>query len=183
MQIAFDVEKFAGRRSGDRDLTFVLSYLKRHGCVGPAQYPSIEKITCQTPSSALRYCRYFASSGISPENEEVFLKNPKIAVRYLKMVNRPEFADPKTQKRFRNKFKKNAEVAFEWAKAFNTRLSESEEEVFRRDMSSAKKYAMYVIKGKFPEKVHNMILLASYENLPSYQKHCLAEYLKYSEKN
>lgn len=180
MQITFDIEKFTGR-GGDRSLTNVLCYLKRHGCFPVDKYVEIERITCRTPSSALRYCRYFATNGISPSSEDVFLKNPSIAVRYLKMVNRPEFSDPSIQKRFRRKFKSNAQVAYEWARAFNTRLSEDEETVFRKDLSAAKNYAMQVIRGKFPEKVHSMLLLASYEDLSPWDKRCLAEYLKYSE--
>lgn len=179
MQIAFDIESFS-KSSGSRDLTNVLCYLKRYGCITPSQYPSIEKITCRTPSGALRYCRYFASTGVSPETEAVFLKNPSIAVRYLRMIGRPEFADPKVQKRFRRKFRTNARAAYEWAKAFNTRLSEDEEVVFRKDMAAMKDYSKYVIRGKFSEKVHGMILLASFDNLGSWQKKCLSDYIKFS---
>jgi len=177
MQIIFDTEKFRSSR-GDHNLTNVLCYLKRHGCIYPDNYPSVEEITCRTPSSALRYCKYFASSGISPEREAIFLKNPRIAIRYLRLVGKSEFSDPKIQKRFRRKFRSNAKIACEWARIFNTRLTEEEESVFRKDMVAALDYAKHVIRGRFSEKVHGMIVLASFEDLGSYAKRCLSEYIK-----
>lgn len=180
MQITFDTGMFGPK--GEKSLTNVLCYLRRHGCLADGHYPDIERITCRTPSAALRYVRFFAVKGISPESEAVFLKNPTLAVRYLKYVRRAEFADPKVQKRFRRRFRTNARVAYEWAAAFNTRLTEDEETVFRRDMSAAKDYAMQIIRGKFTEKVHAMIMLASFDELPSYQKKCLAEYVRFSER-
>ena len=47
-------------------------------------------------------------------------------------------------------------------------------------MYSMRTYAYFVIKGKFPERIHNMILLKSYENMGEYSKKYLKEYLKYS---
>lgn len=181
MQITFNTDKFVSR-NGARSLTNILCYLNRHGCMTPDHYPSVESITCRTPSEALRYVRYFAGrAGISPESEAVFLKNPSIGVRYLKMVGRSEFSDPKVQKRFRRKFRTNARLAYEWASSFNTRLAEDEEEVFRKDFSAAKDYAREVIGGKFPEKVHAMIMLASYGNVTQRQKQKLNEYIRFAE--
>lgn len=181
MQITFDTDSFVSR-NGSRSLTSVLCYLGRHGCIKPDHYPSVEKITCRTPSDALRYVRFFAGkTGISPESEEVFLRNPEIGVRYLKMVGRSEFSDPRVQKRFRRKFKSNARLAYEWASGFNTRLTEEEEEVFRKDFSAAKDYAVRVIRGRFPDKVHGMIMLASYGKMDAWQKRQLAEYIKFAE--
>lgn len=181
MQITFDTESFVSR-NGARSLTNILCYLARHGCLTPAAYPSIEKITCRTPSEALRHVRFFAGKvGISPANEAVFLKNPTIALRYLKMVGRPEFADPKVQKRFRRKFRSNARLACDWAMAFGVRLGEDEEEVFRKDFTAACQYAKQVIRGKFPEKVHGMLLLASYGDVDHFQKRSLAEYIRFAE--
>lgn len=180
MQISFDTEMFA---RGERSLTDVLCHLNRHRCFAAGHYPDIEKITCRTPSSALRYTRFFAGKrGISPASEVVFLKNPGIGVQYLRMVNKQEFSDPSVQKRFRKKFSRNPRLACDWARAFNVRLSEEEEQVFRKDISSARDYAMYVIRGPFPEKVHSMILLASFENLSSLQKKYLSDYIKFAEK-
>lgn len=180
MQITFETDKF-DRSYGDKYLTNVMHYLKRVGCITEDRYPSVEKVTCRTPSATLRYCRYFASMGVTPETERVFLKNPELGVRYLRMVGKREFSDPDVQRRFRRKFKTNARVAYQWAKSFNTRLSEEEEEVFRKDMASARDYARDVIKGKFPEKVHGMLMLASYQDLSSWQKKCLADYLRIVE--
>lgn len=180
MQITFDVDRFAPR--GERELTNTLCYLQRHGCIAAGHYQEIEKITCRTPSAAIRYVRYFARDGISPESEAVFLKNPELGLRYLKMVRRSEFADPKIQKRFRRKFRHNAKLAYMWANSSKTRLAEEEEEVFRKDFYHAEMYARYVIGGRFSDKVHSMILLASYGDVPHPQKGCLANYLKFAEK-
>jgi hypothetical protein len=180
MQISFDVDRFSPR--GERELTNIMCYLRRYGCMAERHYPEIEKITCRTPSAALRYVRYFARNGISPESEAVFLKNPELGLRYLKMVRRSEFADQCIQKRFRRKFRTNAALAFRWAEAFGTRLEEDEEEVFRKDFYHAALYARQVIGGKFPEKIHGMILLASYGDVTDLQKRYLADYVKFAEK-
>lgn len=183
MLIQFDTDKFAGVRKGDQSLSNVLYYLKKAGCITPSAYPSIEKITCKTPSGTLRYCKLFASGGVSAEAEAVFLKNPVLGVRYLRMIGRSEFSDPAVQRRFRKKFKTDPKTAYEWAKSFGRRLSEDEEEVFRKCIPTAKDYAMRVIRGRFPEKIHSMILLASFQNMDNYSKRCLAEYIKFAETN
>lgn len=181
MLITFETGMF-GKRGGEKSLTNVLCYLHRHGCFATGHYPDIERVTCRTPSSALRYVRYFTGRvGVSPESEGIFLKNPGLGVRYLKLVGRKEFSDPNVQARFRKKFKNDPSLAYEWAKAFNTRLSEEEEEVFRKNVSVARDYAMYVIKGKFPEKIHGMLVLASFQDLSSYQKARLTDYIKFAE--
>jgi hypothetical protein len=180
MQITFDTDKFSGRY-GDKSLTNVLCYLNRHGCFEDSHYPEIERITCRTPSSALRYVRLFARKGISPANEAVFLKNPSLGIRYLNFLKKKEFSDPVVQKKFRRKFKSNAQVAYEWAERFNERLSEEEEEVFRKDVAFARDYAFHVIKGKFPEKIHSMLVLASFQELDPWRKRKLSEYIKFTE--
>jgi hypothetical protein len=179
MQITFDTDMFG--KMGEKSLTNVLCYLKRSKCFAEGHYPDIERITCRTPSAALRYVRYFAHSGVTSESETVFLKNPNLGVRYLRMVGKPEFSCPNVQRKFRKKFKNDPDVAYEWARAFNTRLSEEEEEVFRKDVSKARDYAMYVIKGKFSEKVHGMLVLASFEDLTPTKKRHLADYIKFAE--
>lgn len=179
MRIAFDTDQFGPR--GEKSLTNVLCYLKRHGCLAEGHYPDIERITCRTPSAALRYVRYFARNGISAPSEAVFLKNPLLGARYLKMVGKTEFSDPEIQRKFRKKFFSDPMAAYEWARAFNTRLTEEEEEVFRKNMGAARDYAMYVIKGKFPEKVHGMLVLASFKDLSAYEKRSLSDYIKFAE--
>lgn len=183
MQIQFDTDKFAGVKKGDQFLSNVLFYLKKTGCLTPSICPSVERVTCKTPSGTIRYCRLFASGGVSAEAEAVFLKNPVLGVRYLKMIGRSEFTDPSIQRRFRKKFKTDARLACEWAKAFGRRVSEEEEEVFRKDIPAAKEYAMKVIRGRFPEKVHSMILLASFGDMNNWTKRCLSEYIKFAETN
>lgn len=178
MQITFETGMFGKR--GEKSLTNVLCYLRRHGCFAEGHYPDIEQITCRTPSAALRYVRYFAQKGVTPESEAVFLKNPVLGVRYLKIVGNKEFADPKVQARFRKKFKSDPSLAYEWALAFSTRCTEEEEEVFRKNVALARDYAMYVIKGRFPDKVHGMLVLASFQDLDPYQKARLTDYIKFA---
>jgi hypothetical protein len=182
MQISFDTENFASRYRGDLALTNVLHYLMKHGCLSDeVHYPSIERVTCRTPRSTIRYCRYFAGKGVSPETEKVFLRNPRLGVRYLKMVRRSEFSDPDVQRRFRKKFRSDPHAAYEWSTAFNTRLTEEEESVFRKNMEVAMNYARDVIRGKFPEKVHAMIMLASFKNMSSREKRSLENYVRFAE--
>ena len=180
MQIVFETDNFSSRgRKGDHCLANVLHYLKRFGCLATDHsLPEVEKVACLTPSGTIRYCRLFASKGVTAETEAIFLKNPELGLRYLKMVGRSSFLDPVVQKKFRKKFRSNPRVAYEWAKAFHIRLTEEEEECFRKDLSAANNYARSVIGGRFPEKIHEMIILASFGNMDVYQKKSLSEYIK-----
>lgn len=184
MQITFDTDNFDSRsRKGDICLANVLHYLKRFGCIGSDRpLPEVERVACTTPSGTLRYCKLFAGGGVSAATEEVFLKNAELGVRYLKMVRRSEFLDPNVHKRFRRKFRSNAKVAYQWARAFGVRLTEEEEQVFRKDMVSARDYARSVIGGRFPDGIHEMLVLASFGNISSYEKQALSDYLKFAEK-
>jgi len=180
MQIVFETDNFSARgRKGDHCLANVLHYLKRFGCLATDHsLPEVEKVACLTPSGTIRYCRLFASKGVTAETEAIFLKNPELGVRYLKMVGRSGFLDPDVQKKFRKKFRSNPRVAYEWAKAFKIRLTEEEEECFRKDLCAANNYARSVIGGRFPERIHEMIILASFGNMDVYQKKSLSEYVK-----
>lgn len=179
MIVSFDTEKF---RSYPRGLIEILSDLHRVGSWSSNYNKEIESITCRTPASALRYCQNVTYSfGISPEAEEVFLKNPNIGLRYLNLVRREKFLDEKVQKRFWKKVVKKPDLAYFWANQFKKRLSESEEEVFIENPSIARNYAFFVIKGAFPEKIHQMLVLKSFEDLTEHQKRMLQEYLKYAE--
>lgn len=178
MHITFDVDKFTGRA---HDLTNTLYYIKRSGNSFDPHSPEIETITCRTPSAAYKYARYVATTGISKKAERVFLRNAKVGIKYLVFTRKKEFSDPDTQKRFRKKILKNPDLAYTWCSEFKTRLSETEEEVFVQDVRRARDYAMFVICGRFPEKIHNMLVLKSFENLDRYHKNWLQEYIKYAE--
>jgi hypothetical protein len=178
MQIAFDIESFKHSAAG---LITVLSHLKAAGCYVPSKNLEIETIACRTPSSALKFCRY-VNSNLCPETEKVFLKNPKLGIRYLRSAHRHEMQDPKIQKRFWRHVTKKPEIALEWSRYTGRRLSEEEEEVFVNNMRIMNTYAQTVIKGRFPEKVHQMILLKSFEQLPQYHKRALEEYVRFAER-
>lgn len=176
MEITFDVANYAGDA---KNLTWVLYSLKQHNSWYPTHEDEIEKITCRTPSSALKYASLVMKDGISTDAEKVFLKNPGIGVRYLIRIKKKAFSNPEMQTKFWQKVLRDPKVALAWAQTFG-RLSDSEEEVFLKCMYSMRTYAYFVIKGKFPERIHNMILLKSYENMGEYSKKYLKEYLKYS---
>lgn len=176
MEITFDVNNYS---MDPRSLINVLHSLKQHNSWHPTHEPEIEKITCKTPSSALKYQGLVMRDGISTDAEKVFLKNPGIGVRYLIRIRKPRFSDPETQTKFWKKVVRDPKVALAWAQTFG-RLSESEEEVFLKCMYSMRTYAYFVIKGKFPERIHNMILLKSYENMSQNSKKYLSDYLKYT---
>lgn len=181
MQIIFDTKMFDGC---PKSLTNVLHHLCSRRCISPAHIADLEQITCRTPSEALRYCRLFVGNkGISPASEVVFLKNPGLAIRYLKLVRRKYFIDEKTQKRFWKKLLFRPNLAYDYCVAFNTRLKENEEEIFVKDMRSASQYAQQVIKGPFPEKVHQMIVLLSFDTAMSeWQRRYLKDYINFAEK-
>lgn len=185
---AYDDPKKATQRRKAKRLIFVLKNLADHGQFTKGIHPDIERLMT-VPSLALKYVRMVGwESGMSAEGEKIFLKNPSVAIQYLKIVRRPEFLDPKVQKRWRRMVGRNPLLAVEWCKAFNQRLTEKEEEIFVKDMGAMKDYAMFVIHGPFPERVHEMILLRSYddmkgktERLRDRQKRDLQDYLRYAE--
>ena len=178
MNLYVEIEKF---KNNPKALTSVLYYMRAQGCHVPWRSPEIEAITCKTPSSALRHTSWVSPDGVSEASERVFLKNPSLGIRYLKKTRRESFQNEDTQRRFWRKVVKKAELAYQWASAFGKRLSEDEEVVFLQSMHTMKDYAFFVIKEPFSEKIHNMILLKSYEPLQSWDKKSLNEYLKWAE--
>lgn len=180
MNIKFDVDLF---RNDPRGLISVLSQLYRHGAWSLGHHREIEEIVCRTPSSAFKFCHLVSRAyGVSRDAEKVFVKNPSIGIRYLRLVSRTEFLDEKVQKRFWRKVMKNPDIAYEWARAFGRRLPEGEE-VFVGNIRCARDYSLYVIKGGFPEKIHQMLVLRSFENLESWEKKYLNDYLRYAEES
>lgn len=180
MQLSIEVEKFKNK---PKPLTTILYYMRIHGCYIPYRSPEIEAITCNTPSSALRYATLVSPEGLSEAAERVFLKNPVLGIRYLKKIRREMFQNDDTQRRFWKRIMKKADLAYQWAQSFGKRLDEKEEEVFLQSMTRMKEYSYFVIKGRFPEKMHNMILLNSYAPLPEVEKRSLNDYIKYAEKH
>lgn len=179
MNISFDTSAFV---NDPRGLIGVLQNLHLNGAWSLGHHREIEAVVCRTPSSALRYCRDVQGPyGVSRESERVFLKNPGIAIRYLKIVGRRHFLDEDTQRRFWRKVVKDPDAAYEWANAFRTRLSEEEEEVFVENVAKAKDYAFFIIKDAFPERIHRMLVLRSFENLDPWEKCCLTEYIRWAE--
>lgn len=178
MIVSFDLSAFAGKPQN------LISVLAGMSSVG--QWPfdhnrEVEEIVCSTPSSALKYCRYVVHAyGLSAKGERVFLKNPGIGMRYLRLTSKPRFQDDDTQRRFWRKVTKSPDLAYTWASTFGKRLSEEEEMIFSENLSVARNYASRVIRGPFPEPVHHRILLRSFENLPPYEKNALNEYLKFA---
>lgn len=176
MLVSFDTNKFERDPNGLINILSALRYKDHYF----SNCPDIERITCRTPSSALKYVKNVMTTGLSPSAERIFLRNPNLAIKYLKIIRREQFSDADTQKRFWKKVCKNSRLALDWAKAFKKRLTVEEEEVFVNDAWTAKDYAYHVIKGKFEEKVHNMLVLKSFEPLDSYSKSCLTDYVRYS---
>lgn len=179
MTASFDISAFSKK---PKNLIVVLSNLQRVG-QWPRDYNrQVEEITCRTPNSALNYCRYVVGAfGVSREAEKVFLDNPAIGIRYLRLVARSHFLEETTQKRFWRKVVKKPELAYAWSVAFGKRLSEDEEQVFVKDVIRAKDYAKSIIKGPFPDKVHRMLMLRSFEQMGGYEKSCLKDYLTFAE--
>jgi hypothetical protein len=192
MEITFNTDAYDStnktiQRRRAKRLIFVLRNLLDHGQFQKGIYPDIERLMT-VPSLALKYVRMVAmETGMSPEGEKIFLKNPSVALQYLKSVKRPDFLDPKIQKRWRRMVGRNPLIALEWCKAFNQRLTEDEEQMFTKDMYAMKDYAMFVIRGPFPQKVHEMILLQSFDDpkgrnshARDHQKWALQDYLRYA---
>lgn len=175
MRVSFDVEAF---RNNPKGLISVLSHLRAMNQWSVMGRGDVEEIACKNPSSALSFCRHVVGNyGLSKEAERVFLKNPGIGVRYLRMVNRDHFQDEDTERRFRKKVCKDPRLALDWARTFNKRLSEDEEMVFAGDPWSAKEYSRYVVRGRLPDSVHERIMLRSFEAKGDLDKRYLKDYM------
>lgn len=179
-EFTFDVEAFKNK---PKHLIGVLSSLCAVGQWTRRHDPDVEAIVCRTPNSALNYCRYVVGCwGVSAAAEEVFLKNPSIGIRYLRMVNRERFLDEKTQKRFWGKVTRNPDLAWEWANTFGKRLPEKDEVVLAGKIQNARQYAMRIVGGRLSDATHERIVLRSFENLDRWEKMALDEYLKFAER-
>lgn len=180
MRISFDTASFAKR---PKSLISVLSSLRATGDFPLGHHREVEEIVCRTPSSTLNYCQYVVGAfGVSREAERVFLKNPRLGIRYLRVVNRETFLDEDTQMRFWRKVLKNPDLVLEWSRAFRKRVSEKEEMVFvSSPLSCARQYAREVIRGPFPEEVHGRLILRGFENLDRWDDQSLKEYIRWSE--
>ena len=178
MTVSFEISAFKGR---PESLISVLSGMSSVGQWSFDHNREVEEIVCRTPGSALKYCRYVVHAyGISSKGERVFLKNPGIGIRYLRLTNRLRFQDDDTQSRFWRKVTKDAELAYRWADTFNKRISEDEEMVFSENPGIARQYAMKIIRGAFPQAVHHRMLLRSFESMDPYSKQALSEYIRFA---
>lgn len=182
MEITFDINSFNGRA---KSLTNVLYYLTGANCFTPSHSEDIEAIACRTPSDALRYCRHVVGKlGVSHKTESVFLKNPQLGVRYLRYIGRDHFVESKTHTRFWKKIMKKPELALAYATSFNKRFTEQEEEVFVKNMRCMREYSQSVIKGPFTEKVHQMIILRSFDSsMSEWEKRYLKDYVSFAQKH
>lgn len=180
MNVNFDTERFENDPKG---LIEVLSNLYRVGAWSLGHHREIEEIVCRTPSSALKFCHLVNHAyGVSGDAEKVFVKNPSIGIRYLRLVGRSEFLEEKVQKRFWRKVLKSPDLALEWATAFGRRLPEGDEIVLAGRIQSAKHYAMKIVGGRLPDPVHERIVLRSFENLDRWEKRALEDYLNFAER-
>ena len=176
MNIHFDTDAFA---NNPRGLISVLSNLKDSGQWSVRHDADVERVACRTPSLAYNFCRFVNGAfGVSRGAERVFLKNPGIGIRYLRIVNRKSFLDEDTQRRFWRKVSKNPDLCYEWSQAFKERVPD--ESVFVKDVRVAKNYAYFIIRDPFPEEIHNMLVLRSFEDMDPYSKRCLTEYISWA---
>ncbi len=184
MQITFDVSAYHSpnkviQRRSSKKVIVLLRNLVDHGCFEPGHHRDIERLMI-IPSLAFSYVRMVTrEKGMSPEGERVFLANPSVALQYLRFVNRPFFADPDVQRRWHKKMVRDPAVAFRFCHWQNRRLTEKEEEIFVKDMRMMKDYSMLVIKGPFPDHIHQMLLLQSFGD--RWDKDALKDYLLYAE--
>lgn len=180
MNIDFNTNDFNGN---PQTLIYILYQLRKSGSWIPQIEKDIEDVICTIPSRSLKYTKYVVPLiGLSESREAVFLKNPKIAISYLKEMKCETFKDEKIQKRFKKKILKRPDLLYGYAKIINKRFSEDEEVCFTKDFVYANLYARDIIKGPFSEKIHNMILLYSYGNLKSMQKNALEEYVRFAKR-
>lgn len=181
MRIGFEISSFKNNPKG---LISVLSNMRSVGEWSLQHHREVEEIACRTPSLAYSLCRYVNRSfGVSSEAERVFLKNPGIGVRYLRLVNREHFLDEDVERRFRKKLCRDPKLALDWAMTFRKRLTEEEEMVFAEDPRCAHQYISRVTLEPLPDKVHERIILKSFEQKTNWEKLYLKDYMDWTERN
>jgi len=115
---------------------------------------------------------------LDPDQEKVFLKNIKFGIAYLEITKQKKFRDEKLNKKFEKKLYKDAGASFDYSiRVLHQRIPEDKEHIFLENYYVMYHYAMLVIKGKFPDKIHNQIHLRSFEK-NVWRFDCLQAYLK-----
>jgi hypothetical protein len=197
--ITFDVNSFCN------DRIFLLKFLRSLKHKGLfVRTKELDVFCSKQPSLAYKYIKNIVvekqwnSCGLNPgnpgkwiyfnvdknrldiEEEKVFLKNIKFAIAYLEITQQKKFRDEKLNKKIEKKIYKNAGSSFDYAKnVLFERIPENKENIFIENYYWMYQYSMQVIKGKFPEKIHNQICLKSFEKFDSTQRlDCLQAYLK-----
>jgi len=115
---------------------------------------------------------------LDADQEKVFLKNIKFGIAYLEITQQKKFRDEKLNKKFEKKVYKDSGASFDYAtRVLRERIPEDKEHIFLENYYVMYHYAMLVIKGKFPDKIHNQIHLRSFEQ-NVWRFDCLQAYLK-----
>ena len=115
---------------------------------------------------------------LDPDQEKVFLKNIKFGIAYLEITQQKKFRDEKLHKKFEKKVYKDSGASFDYAtRVLRERIPEEKESIFLDNYYVMYHYAMIVVKGKFPDKIHNQIHLRSFEK-NVWRFDCLQAYLK-----
>ena len=189
--ITFDINSFS------RDKISLLKFLKSLKYKGLfKRTKDLDIFFSQQPSLAYKYIRNIIiekewrpdpsgyvylnvdKNRFEPEQEKVFLKNIKFGIAYLEATQQKKFRDEKINKKFEKKLYKDAGASFDYAtRVLQQRISEDKEHIFLDNYYVMYHYSMIVIKGKFPDKIHNQIHLRSFEK-NVWRFDCLQAYLK-----
>ena len=189
--IAFDINSFS------RDKVSLLKFLYSLRYKGLfKRTKELDIFFSQQPSLAYKYIRGIIvekewrsnpsgyvylnvdKNRFEPEQEKVFLKNIKFGIAYLEATQQKKFRDEKLNKKFEKKVYKDSGASFDYAtRVLCERIPEDKEHIFLENYYVMYHYAMLVIKGKFPDKIHNQIHLRSFEK-NVWRFDCLQAYLK-----
>jgi hypothetical protein len=152
----------------------------------------LDNYFCTSPALAFKYLKVFLEKGdkASPEIEKVLSKNTHYLFAYLKHTGNHKVQDPKLQKRFEKKVYSDPYLSYWYAYyVLKSRLPEEHEVVFLKNYDFAYRYACEVIGGEFPDNIHKMLVLSSFEEkedkhgLKSYIECCEKKEFKYITKN
>jgi hypothetical protein len=144
----------------------------------------LDNYFCTSPALTYKYLKVFLEKGdkASPEIEKVLSKNIHYLFSYFQHTGNHKVQDEKLQKRLDKKIYSDPRLSYCYAfSVLKSRIPEEHEGVFLKNYDFAYRYACEVIGGKFPDSIHKMLLLSSFEENDK-EKHGLKSYIECCEK-
>jgi len=180
MKLKFDLDLTDNKHLRNHLVRNVLWYFKDN----IDRTKELDDYFCTSPALAYKYLKVFLEKGdkASPEIEKVLSKNIHYLFSYFQHTENHKVQDEKLQKRLDKKIYNDPRLSYCYAySVLKSRIPEEHEGVFLKNYDFAYRYACEVIGDKFPDSIHKMLLLSSFEENDK-EKYGLKKYIECCEK-